>query len=192
VRGWDGLLQVVRGRRTPVLRGRRSACGRVSPLVSLFANGRMRTDGSAGAGQTPPPQEPHRSRGRGVRRQVEPVPLIGEEHEKAVLRVVAEADARNPGPMAGAPTAVPVDVVEAHMVMGPSRLLRGPSGRSASTTHSGALHLRGDAGLSHRGHDDGGGVRRGYPKHRGRYPRIHRLESKHTQGIQGLGPFGNP
>ena len=58
------------------------------------------------------------------RRQVEPVPLIGEEHDEAVLRAVAEADARNPGPMAGTPTAVTVNVVQAgepdHMVMDPA------------------------------------------------------------------------
>jgi len=72
--------------------------------------GWMRTDGSAGGGKRPFLRNVTAHEVEAFRRQVEPVPLIGEEHEKAVLRGVAEADARNPGPMAGAPTAVPDEV----------------------------------------------------------------------------------
>ena len=56
-------------------------------------------------------------------RQVEPVALIGETREPAILQRVAEAAARDPGPFEGSPVAVPVDVVHAS-----DRLVADPAG----------------------------------------------------------------
>jgi tetrahydromethanopterin S-methyltransferase subunit A len=81
----------------------------------------MRRGGSAAPGANVPSSRTSPAREvEAFRRQVEPIPLIGEEHEEAVLRGVAEAAARNPGPLAGAPTQVTVDVVQARE---PNRLV---------------------------------------------------------------------
>jgi tetrahydromethanopterin S-methyltransferase subunit A len=94
-------------------------------LVSLFANGLDEDGRIRGARGKRPLKNVTAREVEAFRRQVEPIPLIGEEHEEAVLRGVAEAAARNPGPLAGAPTQVTVDVVQARE---PNRLVLDPAG----------------------------------------------------------------
>jgi tetrahydromethanopterin S-methyltransferase subunit A len=95
-------------------------------LVSLFANGLDQDGRIRGArGKRPFLKNVTAQEVEAFRRQVEPIPLIGEEDEEAVLSGVAEAAARDPGPMAGAPTAVTIDVVQARE---PDRMVMDPAG----------------------------------------------------------------
>jgi tetrahydromethanopterin S-methyltransferase subunit A len=95
-------------------------------LVSLFANGLDEDGRIRGArGKRPLLKNVTAQEIEAFRHQVESIPFIGEEHEETILHGVAEADARNPGPWAGTPTAVTVDVVQARE---PDRMVMDPSG----------------------------------------------------------------
>jgi tetrahydromethanopterin S-methyltransferase subunit A len=95
-------------------------------LVALFENGLDEAGRIRGAaGKRPILKNVSRSQVEAFRRQVELVPLVGEQDLARILEAVGSCAVRSPGPFAGAPIDDAVPVVAARE---PTRLVLDPSG----------------------------------------------------------------
>ncbi len=95
-------------------------------LASLFANGTDERGRIRGApGKRPVLRNVTADQVGAFRRQVELVPLIGEQHEETIRRAIETSEARNPGAFAEPVGESPITTVQARY---PDRLIPDPAG----------------------------------------------------------------